>query len=188
MQAAYLRKLLPLFCILALACNGPAVKQAEPAKPVSKPVLASNITKHLFSDPNTPDVFKLSIRGDSLLKGTCTFEIITAAGKSIYHEEFKAQMLLNSLLADDNKWTPQQQEEYIRKRVKEFFLEKQFKKPAIDKSDKFDQDLNRDIKVFNALKADHAAIGFSYLFDYEYSRDIAYVKELGKVVVYWGCC
>lgn len=177
-----------MFCILALSCNGPVVKQAAPAKVVTEPVLSSKVSKHIFSDPNTPDVFKLTIHGKSLLQGTATFDIVTAAGKTIYHEEFKAKMLVNSLLREENKWTVQQQEDYIRKRVDKFFMEKNFKKPAIRKNAKFDQVLNRDPDVFDALQADPAAIGFTYLFDYEYSRDIAFVKDMGKVVVYWGCC
>ena len=148
-------------------------------------ILAFSTAKHELSDPATKDIFKLTLTGVSLMKSEATFEITNSKGVRIYYEKFKGLWLSNELETDG--FSVKQEEDYIRKRVKEFFSEKNFLKPAIGVKDMTDSDYS-DMKLWNEIRANPRAIGFSYLLSYENNRKIAWSKQLKKVVVYWGCC
>lgn len=178
MTAAYKCKIV-VFSLTALCCLFMSFAAS------GQTILASSTAKHVFSDPKIQDVFKLTIRGTSLLKADAIFEIVSSPGKVLYHETFKAYSLSNEL--ETEGFSQKQEEEYIRKRVREFFNEKHFLKPAVRLKDKTDSDYS-DMTVWNELRANKAAIGFQYLLSYENDRKIAYSKRLGKVVTYWSCC
>ncbi|MEJ7691663.1 hypothetical protein [Daejeonella sp.] len=148
-------------------------------------ILASSTAKHAFSDPKTQDVFKLTLTGNTLLKSKATFEIFSPRGIRLYHETFEGFSLSNELEIDG--FSVKQEEEYILKRVKEFFDKKNFLTPAITPKDPTDTDYS-DLKIWNDIRTDRTAIGFSYLLSYEYNRKIAWSKKLKKTVAYWGCC
>src|SRR4051812_21823299 len=74
-------------------------------------VLLSNTIKHPFSDPTRSDTFKLTIRGNSLLKAEAILEILDQGGKSLYRETFPADLLVDELTVDAYNWTIKQQED-----------------------------------------------------------------------------
>lgn len=150
-------------------------------------ILASSKIKHAFSDPATQDIFNLTLTGTSLLKSKATFEIFNAKGLRLYQEKFDGLWLLNELEVDAYNMNIRQQEDYLRKRVKEFFDEKNFLKPAIGSKDVTESDYS-DLIIWNEIRANRKAIGFSYLLSYENHRKIAWSNKLKKVVEYWGCC
>lgn len=148
-------------------------------------ILASSTAKHIFSDPTSYDLFKLTLTGNTLLKSKATFEILNAKGIRLYHESFDGIWLSNEL--ETEGFSTKQEDAYIRKRVKDFFNESNFLKPAVGPKDMTNSDYS-DLKIWNELRANRNAIGFSYLLSYENNRKIAWSKKLKKTVVYWGCC
>lgn len=150
-------------------------------------ILASSTTRHAFSSRVTKDVFKLTLTGKTLLESNATFDIINFKGVRIYHETFDGSLLLNELEVDAYNLNLKQQEDYIRKRVKEFFHEKNFLKPAIKLMDMTDNDYS-DMDIWNGIRINRKAIGFSYLLSYENNRKIAWSENLKRTVVYWACC
>ena len=150
-------------------------------------ILASSTVNHVFSNPATKDIFKLTLTGTTLLKSKATFEISNANGIRLYQEKFDGFWLLNELEVDAYNMNIKQQEDYIRKRVKEFFSESNFLKPAIGSKDKSVSDYS-DLQIWNEIRANRNALGFSYLLSYENHRKIAWSNKLKKTVVYWACC
>ena len=66
----------------------------------------------------------------------------------------------------------------------DFFDEKNFSKPAIGPTDKYDEDDN-DIKTWKDIKSDKSAIGFTYSIYYESTLGIAWSKRKNEVVTYF---
>lgn len=147
--------------------------------------LFTHSVSHAFSKPNKMDVFRITLTGDSILTGNVRFEIISYKNKKIYNETFPAMSLLNYDIAPTA--SDKEKEEFIKQRMKDFFNEENFKKPAVDPDHKFDSEYS-DQENWEAVKADPAAIGFYYLVGEEDGRSIAWAKKLGKVVLYYNCC
>ncbi|NOS93263.1 MAG: hypothetical protein HOP30_15190 [Cyclobacteriaceae bacterium] len=150
----------------------------------STAVLYSNHLAHEFSDHLEKDSFKISITGKTILTGQVKFEIKSANGEILLNETFPSYYLLGD--SEYVERTDQQKEEWIKKRVDEFFNEDNFHQPAIT-NPKFDEDYsNKDI--WEEIAVDKTAIGFFYLVGEEDGRQIAYSKKQKKVVMYFNCC
>lgn len=143
--------------------------------------LLSKVCIHPFSDPVKPDKFMLSIKGRSLINGKGTIRIINFSGKEIFKKTFISEDLLGDLA---NDLTPHQKIDTIKSRVKHFFDESNFVKPAIDPTEKFDED-QTDIKTWKDIKSDRSAIGFIYSMYYESTFGIAWSKKNHKVVQFF---
>jgi hypothetical protein len=146
---------------------------------------------HHFSTLGKKDFFSLTLTGNSIQKGDLVFKIISSTGKLIYNQKFKGEDLIGYGLSE--KWqngitpTPKEYDDYILKRMKEFFDEKNFFKPAIAKNEK--PDLNFTYQnIWDDIKSDNTAIGFHYLIGKEDNRWIAWSKKQGKVLQYKSCC
>ncbi|MFD2246157.1 hypothetical protein [Pontibacter ruber] len=157
-------------------------QEVQPAKPA---VLHANTQTRIFSNPEKQDTFKVYLTGESILKAQVTLEIISAEGKQLFQDTFPATDLIG--FATDYNKTPQLQEEYIRKRVDEFFQNENFDQPAIAADDEFEEGYATR-EVWESIKSDKKAVGFSYLVGEEDIRFIAYARAADKVVQYYGCC
>jgi hypothetical protein len=194
-----LQKLVKIFSLVVLgvfliaACNRGA-KTSVPLKLIPKAQIVANvgnIITHQFSDVAHPDTFKLVVQGGNLLNAKITFKIVNYKGKQLYSEVFNSTDLIGYGLEPDSiKSAPPsntQQEAYIRKRIKEFFTEENFTKPAIVKNMPFDEDYS-DKVVWKDIGSDRTAVGFNYLLGEEDGKSIAYSKKHRKVVLYFSCC
>ena len=148
--------------------------------------LLINSKKHVFSNRQNPDTFKIILKGTTIQESEATFTIVNFKGKEIYRETFPASYLIGHELLIENP-TKEQEENVIKQRVKEFFNEKNFKSPAISTKEEFEEDYS-DKNIWQNIKADRAAVGFYYLVGEEDMRWIAYSKKKGKVVLYYNCC
>ncbi len=138
-----------------------------------------------FSSASGKDSFSIVVTGKSIIDGQFRLQIITTVGESLLDETFPTNMLLDFGLKDNP--TDQDREDYIKKRIDEFFAEKQFRQPAIDTDDTFDEDYSKR-EAWDEIASDPSAIGFHYLVGKEDGRHIAYSKKSGKVVLYFNCC
>lgn len=88
-------------------------------------ILLKNSVNKIFSNPNKKDKFTISIIGESILKGEMVFKIIDSDGTELLNERYPSNDLINGYIFDD-KSTSNELEEYIKKRVSEFFKEDNF--------------------------------------------------------------
>ena len=144
---------------------------------------------HIFSDPTKPDNFALDLSGNTLLKSSILFTITNPQGKLIYQDSMSASDLEASMVYEMKTptATEKQREEFIKKRLNEFFSDKNFSTPAIAPNDIYDPSFG-DEKAWNAIKKDPKSINFNYLVGKENGRRISYSKQLSKVMVvgYFG--
>ncbi|QJX45893.1 hypothetical protein HMJ29_02650 [Hymenobacter taeanensis] len=199
-----------LLCLLPLvaACSSPAEQAEQTAASASSvPESASGTTaepldtarpavvnaqadtlkvvrkRHTFSAPATPDVFTLALRGPNLLSSEATFTITTASGQVIFREELTAPDLEAALVYEmkDATATQAEREAYVRRRMDEFFAEKNFQRPAIPAAATYQPDL-ADQAAWTDLRRRPDALGFHYLVGKEDHRVIAW-SPLRKQVV-----
>jgi hypothetical protein len=173
------------------------VSKTKVVTPIKTALPHSNIksytyeTKHEFSTPGKTDVFRITLTGNKISEADVVFRIISAAGKEIYNVKFKGRDLIGYGLVE--KWgngvkpTDKEFEAYILKRLKEFFQEKNFSKPAIAAGARYDMAYS-DKKIWDEIKADKTSVGFHYLIGSEDGRWIAFSKKQNKVVMYMNCC
>ncbi|MBC6610631.1 hypothetical protein H8B15_06840 [Hymenobacter sp. BT507] len=144
--------------------------------------------RHDFSTPSIPDVFRLVLRGQDVLSGQIDFTITDHTGQVIFHERLSAADLEASMVYDmagTTPPTPGAREAYVRRRMDDFFADKNFHQPALPSSTPFPagNPLDRDTWADVQRRAD--AIGFQYLVGKEDRRRIAY-SPLKKQVVQLG--
>jgi len=149
-------------------------------------ILLKNIVYKVFSNPNKKDKFTISIIGESILEGEMVFKIITFDGTEILNETYPSNVLINRYIFDE-KSTNKELEEYIKKRVSEFFKEGNFSIPALSIDSDFDSDYS-DKKIWDDIKSDSTSIGFYYLIGLENGCKISYSKKQRKVLNYFCCC
>ncbi len=165
--------LISLLYIPIFSCKHP--------KPKLK-VLRVNTTEHYFSSLKTKDVFKLTLKGDSILTGQITFEIFNHNKKRIFADTFSGSDLS---FMDDTVLTILQQEDTVKKRMNDFFAESNFKCPAATDADSaYLPDDHESYIDYLDIKSDTSAIGFYYFYGYEGNYNIAYSKKKKKVVTY----
>jgi hypothetical protein len=146
-------------------------------------VLITTKADHAFSNPYTKDHFLLSVSGKSILDGKISLSISTNDHKIIFRDHFQATDLLWDY--DEADLTKKQKEEIIRKRMKYFFNDSSFIKPAIKIASPFGPD-NSDKAVWLDIKSNKEAIGFVYSYGYEGTYAIAYSKKKQKAVLYYS--
>ncbi|RSK51428.1 hypothetical protein [Hymenobacter rigui] len=205
-----LSRILPLL-LVAAACSSPeqnaastvtatapdsAADRPEPldtARPAPVDAQADTLltsrTKHVFSAASTPDVFSLVLRGSSVLSGEATLTITTASGQVIFREVLSSPDLEAAMVYEMKGPTATQaeREAYVRKRVKEFFADKNFQRPAVAKSATFpaaaEAPAGLDRAAWDDLHRRPEAIAFHYLVGKEDRRTIAW-SPLRKQVVH----
>lgn len=144
-------------------------------------------TSHYFSNTNTKDIFKLSMKGENLLASKIEFEIISKSGEQIFRHIFKSEDLIGYGLIEIEAPTEKQKEDFILKRFYSFLDESNFESPAIEMNEKLDSDYyNAD--YFNIIKNQTNCVSFYYLLGEEYMRRIVYLKKEKKTVEFWMCC
>jgi len=149
-------------------------------------VLIENKVMHAFSQIDNKDEFYICIKGKSILDGKMIFKITKSDGTELLNEEFPSYLLMGyGFEADTN--SEKDKEDYIKKRIKDFFNEINFIYPAIKSDETFDEDYS-DKEIWDEIKSDQTVIGFSYLIGEEDGRKIAFSKKKGKVVMYFNCC
>ena len=195
--------LLPFFSFLA-ACSTPDTRQAttsaasaidsatrlEPmdtarasaATPQSD-TLKTVRRRHVFSAPASPDEFRLTLRGKDVLTGEITFTITDATGQVIFREVHAAADLEASMAYEmkQTRATPVEREAYVRRRMDEFFADKNFRQPALTAKDSY-QAGGADRATWDDLRQRPDAVGFAYLVGKEDRRRIAYSPRMKQVV------
>ncbi|MDA9337760.1 hypothetical protein N9Q51_00225 [Flavobacteriaceae bacterium] len=149
-------------------------------------ILLKNGVYKVFSNPNKKDKFTISIIGESILEGEMVFKIIDFEGTEILNESYPSNVLINGYIFDE-KSTSKELEEYIKKRVSEFFKEDNFSIPALSIDSKFDSDYSVK-KNWTDIKSDSSAVGFYYLIGLENGCRISYSKKQKQVLKYFCCC
>ncbi|UYZ59136.1 hypothetical protein [Hymenobacter latericus] len=197
-----------LLAALPLACSAPADRSTAPPNAASadttdSPALepmdttaasAANAqsdtlkavrVRHLFSSPAAPDLFQLVLRGDSLLSSEATFTITAADGNVIFRESLRSADLEAAMVYEMKTLgaTRQEREVYLRRRMDEFFAERNFRQPAVGPNDTF-QPNTTDRATWNDLRRRPNAIGFEYKVGKEDGRCIAWSPLKKQVVRY----
>lgn len=152
-----------------------ATPQADTLKTVRR--------RHVFSAPASPDEFKLTLRGKDVLTGQITFTITDAAGQVIFREMLTPADLEASMVYEMKTptVTPAEREAYVRRRMDEFFADKNFRQPALTTKDAY-QAGGADRTVWTELQKRPDAVGFQYLVGKEDRRRIAYSPGTKQVV------
>lgn len=192
-----------LIILQAMACNMGSEKKPDVAKDDtvsvnaqtestdeqrSKLLPAEVVTKHVFSNPEKEDVFKLRIEGNDPSNSIVHFTISNDKGELVYAEDFKVGLLLDeSLLPANETLTEDDKIAALTKEINSFFREENFSMPAIGNDSDFREEYS-DKAVWNDIKKDKSAVGFYYLLGGQNGRSIAWSKIQGKVVVYFNCC
>ncbi|MCA8831423.1 hypothetical protein [Hymenobacter pini] len=198
--------LLPLFLV---ACSSPeqnnsastssqvpdsSAAQVEPmdtARPAPVDAQADTLltsrTRHIFSAPGAPDAFSLVLRGASVLSGEATFTITTASGEVIFREVLSSPDLEAALVYEMKGPTATQaeREAYVRKRVKEFFAEKNFQRPAVAKTATFPAGATPtglDRAAWDDLQSRPEAVAFRYLVGKEDRRTVVWAPLRKQVI------
>lgn len=191
---------------LAAACSSPANEQTNsettnptadtsqiPAEPLdttrAAAVDAQSDTlkvvrkRHVFSSPSVPDVFTLVLRGPNLLSAEAAFTITTASGQVIFREMLSASDLEAALVYEMKGPTATQaeREAYVRRRMDEFFADKNFQRPAVPASATYQPGL-ADRAAWDDLRRRPDATGFHYLVGKEDRRVIAWSVPSKQVV------
>jgi hypothetical protein len=149
-------------------------------------ILLKNSVYKVFSNPNKKDKFTILIIGESIIEGEMVFKIIDFEGAEILNETYPSNVLISGYIFDE-KSTSKKLEEYIKKRVSEFFKEDNFSNPALSVDSKFDSDYS-DKKNWTDIKSDSSAVGFYYLIGLENGCRISYSKKQKQVLKYFCCC
>lgn len=159
-----------------------------PTKTTSAKVNHQVTKSHEFSKPGKKDLFSISLTGKTILDGDVVFKIVAYNNKTIYEDKFKANFLVGNGPPESyaKPMTVKQQEDYIIKRMNEFFAEKNFKKPAITMETLDTYNISK--AIWDDIKADKSSIGFIYTIGKENTKHIAYHKKSGKAVMYFNCC
>ncbi|QCR22704.1 hypothetical protein [Pontibacter sp. SGAir0037] len=169
-----------LFCLVK--AFGTDKKRTEP----EERILLNNSKDLRFSSTQSLDNFTIILKGEEILEGVVTFSIKTSSGKTIYKESFPARDLIGYEIVEESP-TKEQEEEVVKRRIREFFIEDNFSSPAIATDEKYEEDY-AEKSIWKDIKADRTAVGFFYKIGEEDMRWIAYSKKAKKVVMYHNCC
>jgi hypothetical protein len=161
--------------------------------------------KHIFSDKNTKDTFKI-IYDCNDLEGPMIFQIINNTGKIIYENKFSGNqfydygrpwyLYVTNPKRDKDFYSKKMSEhlsdslhqadlEYIKSRLNNFFNKEKFIKNPLSNLEK------EFLKKENLDKIDNEKInmGFSYkLFEGGGFEVIGYSKKLQKILLIADCC
>jgi hypothetical protein len=153
---------------------------------INDSVIIENKVMHSFSQMDNKDEFYICIKGESIIEGKMIFKITKSDGTELLNEEFPSYLLIDYGFEGDVN-SVKDREDYLKRRIKDFFNDRNFLYPAIKTDENFDEDYsNKDI--WDEIKSDDTIVGFSYLIGEEDSRKIAFSKKKKKVVMYFNCC
>ncbi|ALD20227.1 hypothetical protein [Hymenobacter sp. DG25A] len=190
------------------ACKGPTKEQLETAEKPSASAAQTAATEpmdtlrplgvtaqadtlqqvqklHEFSQVGKPDKFTLVLRGKTLLTGELTFTIASGAdNRVIFRETFPVSDLEAAMVYEMKTptATPAEREAYVRKRLQEFFADKNFVQPAIGPRDTYQPGTTLDQAAWQELHSRKDAVGFVYLLGKEDRRKIAWSPMRQQVV------
>jgi hypothetical protein len=140
--------------------------------------------RHIFSAPGSPDEFSLVMRGKDMLSGEVTFTITEASGQVIFREMLHADDLEAAMVYEMK--TPSasatEREAYIRRRMDEFFSDKNFRAPALTAKDPYPAGSTTDRATWDDLRQRPDAVSFTYLVGKEDRRRIAWAPRTKQVV------
>ncbi|SMB97070.1 hypothetical protein SAMN00120144_0277 [Hymenobacter roseosalivarius DSM 11622] len=136
-----------------------------------------------FSSPSAEDEFKLVLRGPCLLAGEATFTITNSGGETIFREVLSAADLEASMVYEmkGNTATQAEREPFVRRRMDDFFADKNFRTPAVTAKDTYQAD-TIDRTTWDDLLRRPDSIGFQYLVGKEDGRRIAWSPLKQQVV------
>lgn len=140
--------------------------------------------RHVFSAPGSPDEFRLVMRGKDLLTGEATFTITDASGQVIFREILPAEDLEAAMVYEMKTPTASaaEREAYIRRRMDEFFSDKNFRTPALTPKDSYPTGSTIDRATWDDLRQRPDAVSFTYLVGKEDRRRIAWAPRTKQVV------
>ena len=150
--------------------------------------LASARQAHEFSRPGgAPDVFRLVLRGPSVLAGEATFTITDASGQVIFREMLSAAELEAPMQYQlKTPATLAAREAFVRRRIREFFGPAQFTRPAVPASATYPAGPDApDRATWDDLRHRPQSIRFTYITGKLNLRNIAW-SPLKKQVVRVG--
>ncbi len=183
-----MKTLLALFILAGLySCDNLTQGYSKGENQKNK-ILLINIVQHPFSDAAHPDMFKLTLTGDSIINGKALFQILNYKNKVLFTDSFAAKGLLH----DGSGAAPgaTQREDTIVKEIRKMFADAHFGNAVrlVEKSDSgfSHKDLNpAKNEQWNDIISDTSAIGFMYAYRYKGICAIAYSKKKQKVVTYF---
>lgn len=146
----------------------------------SQTVLNTVRTTHAFSNPKTRDNFTLQLRGARILTGQAHLIVTSPAGDTLRHEVLPARALLADQ-TDAHATTARDQEIAILRGMNTFFAATHFSQPAVPARE--DQPAEVDAAIWQALRADPAAVAFDFPGPDGSERRLAYVRKMHKAVV-----
>jgi hypothetical protein len=154
---------------------------------IVKDSIIHNVRKEVyFSSSASKDVFSLELIGESVLNGKIKFQIFTSKSEQIYSVSFNSIDMLGYEIAPEA--TLEQKEDFILRRMDNFFEETNFVRPAIDQSEYDSEDYDEiDEGLWNSIKNNNS-VGFYYLLGEGNMTWITYLKEKNEVVKYKSCC
>ncbi|UOQ65398.1 hypothetical protein [Hymenobacter volaticus] len=140
--------------------------------------------RHIFSAPGSPDEFRLTMRGKDVLTGEATFTITDGNGQVIFREMLAAEDLEAAMVYEMKTPTASaaEREAYIRRRMDEFFSDKNFRTPALTTKDTYPTDNTIDRATWDDLRQRPDAVSFTYLVGKEDRRRIAWAPRTKQVV------
>lgn len=147
--------------------------------------LLQNSIERKFSNSTAKDRFVISIVGKTILEGEMILQIFNSDGKELLNEKHPSSHLIGYGLDQNAPITDK--ENYIKKRVNEFFNDEYFSEPAISIEEQYDMDYSDEI-IWTDIKSDTTTVGFYYLIGEERGCRIAYSKKKNEVVTFFCCC
>ena len=150
--------------------------------------LASVRQAHEFSRPGgAPDVFRLVLRGNSVLKGQATFTVTDASGQVIFREVLSGAELAAPMVYEmKTAATPAGRAAFVQRRIREFFRPAQFARPAVAAAAPHPAGPDAaDRATWDDLRRRPQSVRFTYLVGKEDRRRIAW-SLLKKQVVRIG--
>ncbi|MBC8084186.1 MAG: hypothetical protein H7Z21_13350, partial [Hymenobacter sp.] len=140
--------------------------------------------RHIFSAPGSPDEFRLVMRGKGLLTGEATFTVTDASGQVIFREMLSAEELEAAMVYEMKTptATAPEREAYIRRRMDEFFGDKNFRAPALTAQAPYPAGSPTDRATWDDLRQRPDAISFSYLVGKEDRRRIVWSPRTKQMV------
>ncbi|OON68298.1 hypothetical protein [Hymenobacter sp. CRA2] len=107
--------------------TGPDSATAVAALPKQR-LLSQSVSRHVFSTARDQDLFSLQLVGDSVQRAVVRFCIISAAGDTLWREQFAATALLPTAL---RRAPAARQQAYMLAQFRGFLTQKQFVMPAV---------------------------------------------------------
>jgi hypothetical protein len=183
------------FLFIACSSKNSSMKEVQQANKIQttdgsdlQMITQRNETNHFFSSKEKQDVFLIELIGKAMADANVSFTIKNSDGIEIYSDKFKAKELFNYNLKPNS--TREEENEFIIKRINEFFSEKNFLTPAVPIDDVYDENYNGliDSITWNRIRRDKKSIGFYYILGEENKSWIVYDKAQNTVIKYQICC